>query len=135
VGTWDTKTFDNDAAMDWAGELAISNDLSICERSLDPEELRGYYLQAPDCVGILCAAEVLAALSGQPSPDLPEEVQRWVETHGRLDPKPLLPAAIAKLERVIAKHSELDEVWRENQDDYPDWRAGVDDLKARLTNG
>src|SRR5262245_11665621 len=118
MGTWDTKTFDNDAAMDWAGELAVTNDLSICERSLDPEELRGYYLQAPDCVGILCAGEVLAALSGQASPDLPEEVQRWVETHGRLDPKPLLPAAIAKLERVIAKHSELDEVWRENANDY-----------------
>jgi len=36
---------------------------------------------------------------------------------------------------VIAKHSELDEVWRENEDEYPDWRAGVDDLKARLTVG
>ena len=133
MGTWDTNTFDNDAAMDWAGELADSNDLSLLARSLDPGELRGYYLQAPDCVGILCAGEVLAALRGNPSPDLPNEIQDWVATHGRLDPEPLLSTAIAKLERVLAKNSELDELWRESADDYPTWLAGVDDLKARLS--
>jgi hypothetical protein len=133
VGTWDTKTFDNDDAMDWAAELGEADDLSVCERSLNPEELRGYYLQASDCVGILCAAEVLAALRGRPSPDLPEEVQQWVGAHRRrLDVTRLLPIAITKIDRVLAVHSELDELWKENETDYPSWRAGVDDLRSRL---
>jgi len=104
VGTWDTKTF----------------------------ELRGYYLQAPDCVAILCAAEVLAALRGRPCPDLPDEVREWVGVHRRLDVTPLLAMAIAKVDRVLAAHSELDELWKENEADYPTWRAGVDDLRSRL---
>ena len=134
MGTWDTKTFDNDDAMDWAAELAEVDDLSGCARALDPEELRGY-LQAPDGVGILCAAEVLAALRGRPSPDLPEEVQQWVGAHRRLDVTALLPVAVAKVNRVLAAHSELDELWKENEVDYPSWRAGVDDLRSRLAGG
>ena len=132
MGTWDTKTFDNDDAMDWPAELAEADDLSICERALNPEELRGYYLQVSDGVVILCAGEVLAALRGRPSPDLPEEVQQWVTSHRRLDATPLLPVAIAKIDRVLAQHSELDELWKENESDYPSWRSGVDDLRSRL---
>ena len=118
--------------MDWAADLAEADDLSVCERSLNPEELRGYYLQAPDGVSILCACEVLAALRGRPSPHLPEEVQQWVGSHRRLDVTRLLPVAIAKIDRVLAEHSELDELWKENETDYPSWHAGVDDLKSRL---
>jgi Domain of unknown function (DUF4259) len=132
MGTWDTKTFDNDDAMDWVAELTGVDDLSICERSLNPEELRGYYLQAPDCVGVLCAGEVLAALRGRPSPDLPQEVQQWIAAHRRLDPSRLLPVALAKIDRVVAGHSELDELWKENEAHYPTWRAGVADLRSRL---
>ena len=108
--------------MDWAAELAEVDDLSLCERSLNPEELRGYYLQAGDCVRILCAAEVLAALGGRPSPELPEEVQQWVAAHRPLDPNPLLSVALPRADRVLAERSELDELWRkDNQADYPTW--------------
>ena len=132
MGTWDTGTFDNDDAMDWAAELADGEDLGVCERSLNPQELQGYYLQAPDCVSILCAGEVLAALRGRPSPRLPEEVQQWVGGHSQLNPTPLVPLALAKIDRVLAEHSELDELWKENETDYPAWRAAVQDLRSRL---
>lgn len=132
MGTWDTGTFDNDDAMDWAADLADGDDLEVCERSLSPEEVQGYYLEAPDGVSILCAGEVLAALSGRPSPRLPEEVQQWVAAHRQLDPASLVPLAIAKIDRVLAEHSELNELWKENDADYPAWRAGVDDLRLRL---
>jgi len=62
VGAWDTKTFDNDDAMDWLDELAQTSDLSLCEQCLNAEEIQAYYLEAPECVRILCSAEVLAAL-------------------------------------------------------------------------
>jgi hypothetical protein len=43
-----------------------------------------------------------------------------------------VPIAVAKIDRVLAAHSELDELWKENEADYPTWRAGVDDLRSRL---
>jgi hypothetical protein len=39
--------FDNDDALDWLSELSDSSDLELIARSLNPEEVEGYYLDAP----------------------------------------------------------------------------------------
>jgi hypothetical protein len=32
--------------------------------------------------------------------------------------------AVARIDRVLAAHSELHELWQENEADYPSWRQG-----------
>jgi hypothetical protein len=78
MGTWDTKTFDNDDAMDWLAELRETSNLSLFERCLSPEEVQGY-LEAPECVRILCTAEVLAASRGQSNLEIPKEASEWLK--------------------------------------------------------
>jgi len=132
MGTWDTGTFDNDDAADWASELANSSDLSVVVSALAPREVEGSYLEAPEGVHILCAAEVVAALKRSPAADLPDEVKRWVEEHGSLDVNPLLEKTIAMIDRVLGEHSEIHELWSENEELFPVWRDRVLDLRARL---
>jgi len=133
MGTWDTKIFSNDDAMDWLSELEQAGDLSLCEQCLEAVEIQGYYLEAPECVRILCSAEVLAALIGRPSREIPKELFEWVAAHGHLDPSPFIPKAVTKVTRVLAEHSELNEIWQENETNYPDWKARVLDLRFRLS--
>ena len=132
MGTWDTKTFDNDDAMDWLSELAQTADLSLCEQCLEGDESQGDYLEAPECVRILCSAEVLAALSGRPAGEIPKNVFEWVAAQRHLDPSPLMQKALQNVNRVLGKSSELHQLWLENETDYPAWRAGVLDLRSRL---
>lgn len=94
MDTWETGSFDNDDARDWLGELSDSSDLGLIAQALDPHEVQGYYLEAPDCVRILCAGEILAALRGQPASSLPDEAREWLEAHAGLDPSPHLQRAI-----------------------------------------
>jgi hypothetical protein len=55
-----------------------------------------------------------------------------VKAHRQLDTAPLIPLAIRKVDRVLAENSELNELWLENEVDYPAWKAGVLDLRSRL---
>jgi uncharacterized protein DUF4259 len=135
MGTWDIGTFENDDACDWADELVDTSDLAMVEAALDPEEIDGYYLEAPDCVRILCAGEILAALEGRASATLPENVRNWVNQNRALDPGPLREKAVQKIDRVLADHSELYELWSENEKLFATWRTGVSELRTRLQLG
>lgn len=132
MGTWGMKTFENDEALDWANDLESTKDEVLLESSLSPAEVDNYYLDASDCVRVLCAAEVIAGVVGRPRSSLPDNVSLWVTKHTNTKIKPLVPLAIAKVERVLAKDSELDELWAENQQDYSTWRKDVTELLELL---
>jgi hypothetical protein len=75
MGTWGTGAFESDAALDWL-ELfkrdaagALDEALSLGASASD------FY----DAAVIVAGAEVVAALLGRPSEDLPSEVTEWVE--------------------------------------------------------
>ena len=133
MGAWGTGSFENDDAVHWITDLGESTDTALLEEALEPKEVEGYYLEAPEDSRILCAAEILAALLDRPSSALSEDAAAWVATHRALDPQFLIPKALGKIERVLAEHSELKELWAENEIDYSRWEKVVFDLKARLS--
>ena len=130
MSAWGTGTFDNDDAADWLAELQTMDDEAILHAALDAAE-EGY-LEAPEGARILCACELVAALAGQAAADLPEIAREWVEQHRALDVSTLVPMARKGIDRVLAVDSELEELWRENADEYPAWRQTVLTLKVRL---
>jgi len=129
MGTWGTGAFENDDACDWTDDLEPGN--------LDPIRdafavlSRGGYLEAPDAVVILAAAEIVAAAAGHPSDDdLPDDAQEYVDALDGIDPA-LVAAARAAVERVLASESELAELWAQSDSD-DEWRGVVTDLRRRL---
>ena len=132
MGAWGTGSFENDDALDWMGDLAESGDAAAVESALKVVAESTGYLEAPEGSAALAAAEVVAALRGQPAGDLPEEVALF--TRGRARPSPeLVATARAAVERVL-QDSELRELWEET-DDFETWQAGVADLVRRLQMG
>ncbi len=147
MGAWGIDAFENDIALDF---------VTIMEEAPDGEGTRGapgkdalivmtLMRAADEEDGLdseaasegLAAAEILAALMGKPSPLMmdpegpAEALVAWTRngTTNLRNPKNTV-LAINAIER--AKTSELADIWDE-ADQGAQWRAAVEDLKARLS--
>lgn len=133
TGAWDVGSFDNDDASDWVYELESSTGLSTIGDALSAaSDVRGY-IEAPTGSVALAAAEVVAALLGNPHPQLPPEVVAWV--NGKSVPKDSQLVELAR--RAIANvkdstRSELAQLWSESGDALEEWESSVSDLERRL---
>ena len=132
-GAWDTGSFDNDDALDWIWELSESNDLSVVESALENAVGASGYLEAPVGSMAIAAAEVVAALRGGPSAQLPSEVADWVKTHKFSVGSDLVETARNAILAVRnTKSSELAQLWSESEELADTWQADLDDLLKRL---
>lgn len=129
MGTWGAGSFENDDAMDWSHELRIGNDLSPILAAFSNITER-VYLEAPDCSNALAAAEIVAALKGNPSKDLPDEITTWISLN-ELSVNDELIANAKKIVNQIKQSSELKDLWEESGD-LAEWKNTINDLILRL---
>lgn len=131
MGTWNTGVFENDIALDWVNGLDESHNLEFLSSALDVTRHKGY-LDSDEAVIALAAAELVAALLGVPSSDLPEEARNWVESKKHLDARPLISKAVRTIAEVLSPNSELRELWEENPELLAAWLAKIESLLVRL---
>ncbi len=133
AGAWDTGPFDNDDALDWVWELSESNDVSILETTLQPAARASGYLEAPTATMAVAAAEVVAALRGNPRQELPDEVMEWVQTHTVAVGDDLLKLARRAIVNIKKEDSsELAQLWSDSEGLMEVWLKDLDDLLKRL---
>jgi hypothetical protein len=137
MGTWATGAFGNDFALDWAQDLQESKDLFFIEDTLNNvlSADSAHYLEAPFGAEGLAAIEVLARLYGKPGEQDEDsaEIDAWVaevskKAKRRTD---LIDKSLRAIEHILSERSELRELWQDS-DEFDNWRASVDDLKARI---
>jgi hypothetical protein len=129
MGTWGCGVFENDETMDWVIDVAESPNTAPVRKALDVVARGSGYLEGPVCDRALAACEVVAALRGSPTKDLPEAITSWVQ--GRPAPPPgLLESARVAVRKILAD-SELKELWQESGDSEA-WRQVVENLQKRL---
>ena len=76
---WGSGIFVNDDALDWIYDLKENGSKSRVESALGVIlKNRADVLEISDCRIALVAAEVIAAMNGNPNPDLPEELEEWI---------------------------------------------------------
>ena len=133
AGAWDIGPFDNDDALDWVWELESSADFSAIESALAPAAHRHSYLEAPDGSMAIAAAEVVAALLGNPQPHLPEEVKIWVKGRQLETDSDLVVAARKAIVAVQdTDKSELAQLWSDSEESFAAWQSSLADLARRL---
>jgi hypothetical protein len=136
MGTWAVDAFGNDYAQDWAEDLHETSNLDAVEDTLNTVLDSGAELEAPFAAEALAAIEVLARLQGKGGPRSEDSaaVDEWVDARKAKAVKPradLAAKAAQAIERILAPDSELRQLW-EDSEHYADWRASVEDLRARL---
>ena len=133
AGAWDVGPFDNDDALDWVWELESSDDLSALEAALRAGASEGSYIEAPTGSVAIAAAEVVAALTGNPLPQLPDEVVSWTSNRSLSKDSELVRLARKVIAAVQnSTNSELAELWSESGELFEIWTSGLSDLQQRL---
>ncbi len=132
AGGWDIGPFDNDDALDYVYELQEYDTHQALRQALGKPCVSASYLEAPTGAQAIAAAEVIAAILGNPAANLPGEVEEIVSSYdGRIDAK-LLDSAKACVERVLdTESSELAQLWQE-VGEFEQWQALTRGLITRL---
>jgi hypothetical protein len=131
MGAWGHKSFENDSALDWLGDLA-DGESSLVGEALDAitHADEDAYLEVDEATAALAAAELVAAGLGKGDDRLNEDAAAWLEQHRPVAQGIGATRARKAVERVY-KASELRELWDENGEDT-EWHADVRELLARL---
>lgn len=133
AGAWDIGPFDNDDALDWVWELSESNDLSVVRGALQEANSNSAYLEAPSASIAHAAAEVVAALRGNPRAQLPAEVSEWVENQDtELDENLVVAARKAVVRIQDPDTSELAQLWADSDKLLQQWHKELANLALRL---
>lgn len=131
MGAWGTGSFENDDALDWVAGIEGFDGLSTVRAKLKQVAGATGDLESPDACQAIAAAEVVAAVSGQPGASPPEPVQKLMDVQVTI-----LQAdrdlAREALDRILAAPSELAELWAES-DENDAWQAAMAELRGRLT--
>jgi Domain of unknown function (DUF4259) len=134
MGAWGTNSFGNDEAADWAFQLEGYDDLSLIEETIAKATVPpAEYLDASDASEAIAAVEAVARLQGHwgERSAYTEPLDIWVERMKLTPPPALVNTALAALDRIVAEHSELRELW-DDSDDAAAWLAAVAELRGRV---
>ncbi len=127
MGSWGYGSFENDDALDWAGELAAGDGWDPLVQALaDVEDGEPAALV---CTRAVAAAELVAAGRGHPTKDLPESVYGWLADAASPTAE-LAARAVAALERIRSS-SELRALFQE-AGGLRSWSAEIRRLTTRL---
>lgn len=142
MGAWGTGNFENDAAADWLGDLVESNDFSQIEKTIRRvigstgfiAKLTGRaapkYVDADMASNALAAAEIVAALRGNPADGLSKDALKFVSKFTGRESSELAALARKAIER-ISSDSELAELWKESGE-LEIWKNEITSVRSRL---
>lgn len=130
MGSWGFGVFEDDTALDELGDFVVRPSMKRLGEMLDAVTSKPY---PDDAIAsrALVAAELVAALRGRPSHQLPEDAKTWVAGESTALPIVLARKALRALAAVVRK-SEVKDVW-EDAGSLSQWRRSMDDLKRRLS--
>jgi hypothetical protein len=125
--------FEGDDAFDFIQTITRSKSLAFARKAFTTALKRREYLESPQGVEAIIAAEVLAAASGLPSSDFlaQDELVLWLD---RLKPDidlSLITMSLEVLPLVLGRKSELAASWIDPYDEK-NWRNSVFALQQRL---
>lgn len=137
MGAWGHGYFEDDAALDFMEAIeAADQPKEMINESLDLA-IAAEYLECDEGnAAIVAAAYVDGQLNGTTfsSADKaqPLEVDTFARRHPDLDCSDLKGKAVQALQKLLGDQSELKELWAENEEDYPAWQEGIQQLRQRL---
>lgn len=129
---WGATPFDNEAADDWLTDFG-ANDFRLIDRTLagianlQPVDT----LDEWEAGEALVAAECIAAACGQPTANLPDEIQNWLDANAPMQVKPEFVAMARQASARVHTQSDMRTVWASTAH-FDLWDTAVADLRARL---
>ena len=135
MGAWGAGTFEDDTALDFIEEQLIpqQDPRSVMREAFEAALSTDYVDYEAGHAVLVSATAMRAAQTGEPlEEDEQEEWTQWRKGLADLDFSQLKPLAAMACLRVCADASELRELWSENAELFPEWKAGVESLATSV---
>jgi hypothetical protein len=130
MGAWGTGVLENDAALEWLGDLEEQPQLETITIALSEAAGEADYLDASTGCEALVAAELVAYALGRPPAEPEERLTALAgDMEGLRDHVAMAAQAVALIGDT--EHSELSDLWHEGGDN-DEWDASIADLRKRL---
>lgn len=132
MAAWAPHSFGNDEALDWLDDLFDERDIYFIHNTLEiiadfPADDKP---EAWDCCCALAAAEIVAAATGKPAAELPQEARDWLDAYAfEADEEAVLLAR--KATDRVQSDSRLRDAW-DKSGKAARWNQCVTDLRTRL---
>lgn len=135
MGAWNYGIFDDDTAYDFVEEIKTAPK-SFFKNSFETA-IEAEYLEYDDCHAVTVSAAYIDSLLNQTDYEMEGDYEEYNANNFRIIQKDLKvedlkPLAIKSLQKVLGEHSELNELWSENEELYPKWKQTLLDLIERL---
>ena len=137
MGTWGPGYFENDSALDFMADVEESpNPKAVLKNAFDTA-IKTDYLESDEGSAVIVAATYVdRQLNGTKFSasdlDEPLDVDTFPDRHPDVNLLDLREKAVFALAEVLNGGSELNELWGENENDYPAWKNSVEALILRL---
>lgn len=137
MGAWGHGHFEDDAAFDFMAEVEESENPKRFLENAFKIAIDFDYLEYDEATAVIVASTYVdgqvngTKFSGVDNSD-PYDVNTFVDRHPEIDLASLKGNAVKALQKVLSEKSELNELWAENEELYPSWRQGIEQLIGRL---
>lgn len=128
MGAWGMGVFDDDTSCEIM-EDAIDEGTSI--EALIGKALgasNSEYIEYTECHEIIVAGAMTNALLNEVVYKGVDDLGSWLASQNKVQAAPHKANLVAALKKVLSESSELNELWSENEDDYPIWRGNIESI-------
>ncbi|TLX50475.1 hypothetical protein CWC31_11420 [Pseudoalteromonas ruthenica] len=133
MGAWGMGIFDDDTSYDLIDEVMEGDAKSFLENASSHKD--SGYLEYEECHEVLVSGAILDAISnGTTYGDSVEGFDAWISNQSTALVDSFRPQILEALNLIISEKSELNELWQENEDDYPTWKSNVNKVISRLSS-
>ncbi|MCW3127051.1 MAG: hypothetical protein JWO03_2709 [Bacteroidetes bacterium] len=132
MGAWDSGIFDDDSAWDFLDTVGGSDAPQEIFKTAFGTAINADYLEYDDCHAVTVSAACIDNMVNGTQYADQEVVNTFGEKHD-ISVSDLKVDAVKALHIVLSDKSELNDLWAENEEDYPAWKQNIEDLILRLT--
>jgi hypothetical protein len=139
MGTWGTGYFEDDAALDFMGDIEESTEPKRLLIKTFDTAIKSNYLESDEGTAVIVAAayvdsQVNGTKFTSGSDAEPLEIDTFPNRNPDQNFSDLKDKAVAALTKVLGDNSEINELWNENDEEYPVWRQSIQQLIGRLSS-
>ena len=130
MGAWGVGIFDDDTSCDLIDEAMDDGALSLIEEAMEVD--MDQYIEYEDAYKIIVSAALIDTVVNATDHQYPSEnFELWLKDQPHAEIAAYKDDIAIRLNSVLAD-SEISELWQENEEDFPQWKAIITRLIQSL---
>jgi len=123
MGAWGVGIFDDDTSCDLIDEVMDDGALALIEEAMEVD--MDQYIEYEDAYKIIVSAALIDTVVNATDHQYPvENFDEWLKEQPQQEIAAFKDDIALRLNSVLAD-SEISELWQENAEDFPQWKANI----------